>query len=66
MQEMDILLLRYLEKGWPGASPSEREDFERLLETEDDVLWDWLISREQPSDPRLACLVEGILRLPPH
>lgn len=60
MQELDTLLLRWLERDWPEASPARRRTFESLLDTEDDRLWAWVIGREQPTDVDLAALVEQL------
>ncbi|KGO99360.1 succinate dehydrogenase assembly factor 2 [Novilysobacter defluvii] len=65
MRELDQLLTRWLEREWRGSPASQREVFLRLLETEDDKLWVWLMGRERPADAELAALVEYIRQLPP-
>jgi len=60
MKELDVLLEAFLEQeagtlrqgGWPK--------FDELLETEDDVLFDWISGRNLPSDPALLTLIETI------
>ncbi|PKM16627.1 MAG: hypothetical protein CVV12_02385 [Gammaproteobacteria bacterium HGW-Gammaproteobacteria-2] len=64
MRELDVLMLRYLDHRWPHADAVERGQFERLLETEDDRLWRWMMRREVATDQDLAALVERILTLP--
>jgi antitoxin CptB len=64
MRELDTLMRRYLDTRWAGADLAEREQFERLLATEDDRLWRWFLRREPVSDPELSDLVERILALP--
>lgn len=64
MRELDVLMLRYLDHRWPHADAAERTQFERLLETEDDRLWRWMMRREVATDHGLAALVERILTLP--
>lgn len=64
MRELDTLMRRYLDTRWASADLAEREQFERLLATEDDRLWRWFLGREPVSDPELNDLVERILALP--
>lgn len=42
------MLLRWLEQGWPEADEARRRTFVRLLEFEDDLLWDWLGGQRRP------------------
>ena len=64
MREPDQLMLRYLDQRWASAEDAERRVFLRLLDGEDDKLWQWCMGRETPTDPELAALVEQITRLP--
>ena len=43
MRELDQLMLRYLDQCWATDDDKERAHFERLLASEDDVLWRWCI-----------------------
>lgn len=65
MRELDQLMERYLDRRWRSAPTIERELFLQLLETEDDKLWRWCMSRERPEDAQLAQFVEKLLELPP-
>jgi antitoxin CptB len=64
MKELDVLLARWLEHGWPAADPDRRVAFEWLLEQPDPDLADWLIGGLRPADATHAALVDEILRLP--
>ena len=64
MRELDQLMLRYLDQGWPQAADAERAVFLRLLDCEDDKLWQWCMGLERPPDPELRCLVDRIIELP--
>ena len=65
MQELDVLLLRWLDRHHAAASESERGAFLALLDTEDDRLWRWFLGHEQAPDAEVAALVEHIRSLPP-
>ena len=65
MQELDVMLLRWLEQGWPEADEAQRRAFARLLELEDDLLWDWLGGQIRPDDG-LAVIVDEIRALKPR
>ena len=62
MKELDILLERFVrvheteleEGGWP--------EFERLLQAEDDVLWDWLQSPDKADEEEFQSLLEAVRR----
>jgi len=61
MRELDVLLERWLTDCWPEAGAQDRERFDRLLDCEDDALWDWCMGRAEPDDPELAAIVEKIV-----
>lgn len=65
MRELDQLMLRYLERRWVDAPAAERAAFERLLDTEDDLLWRWFMRREPAADAELAGILERVAALPP-
>ncbi len=65
MRELDQLLERYLDQGWAAATPDERAAFERLLDAEDDALWDWCLGHARPSDPALDAAVQRLRALAP-
>ena len=64
MRELDQLMLRYLDRRWPLADDAERGRFLRLLDCEDDKLWQWCMGRERPADPELQSIVQVIVELP--
>ena len=65
MRELDQLLLRYLDREWAAAPESERAVFLRVLESEDDKLWRWVMGRERPEAEDIHALVVRIADLPP-
>ena len=64
MQELDLLLLRYLDQRYAAASDAERGVFLRLLDTEDDKLWHWFMGHDTAPDAELDALVQRIRQLP--
>ena len=64
MRELDQLMQRYLEHGWPTADDRERNSFLRLLDCEDDKLWQWCMGQARPEDAELQAIVERIIELP--
>jgi len=64
MRELDVLMTRYLDHGWPQASEDERKVFLRLLDCEDDKLWQWFMGRERPTDKEIDALVQRITDMP--
>ncbi|MGQ0429610.1 MAG: FAD assembly factor SdhE [Gammaproteobacteria bacterium] len=62
MQELDLLLGRWLDRRWQDAPPAERDCFARLLEQPDPQLADWLLHSARPADGGFAALVDDILR----
>ena len=65
MQELDVLLLRWLDRHHAAASEADRGVFLRLLDTEDDKLWHWFMGHETAPDAELDALVQRIRQLPP-
>lgn len=58
MREMDILMTRFLERGYAQLDDSGKQAFSRLLDAADQDILSWLWSGSLPEDPELAQLVE--------
>ena len=65
MRELDVLLTAYLDAHYSEAPSETQQDFAYLLEQEDDQLWDWLLGRSVPQEPRLAAIVAEIIASKP-
>jgi len=50
MKELDILLARYVNERFENASIEEQEAFQRLLETQDTVIYAYCLGQEQPPE----------------
>jgi antitoxin CptB len=60
MRELDVLMTRYLERDFPGASSAERVAFVRLLGLQDPELAAYLLAGEPSPDASLAPVIERI------
>lgn len=64
MKELDIVLLRYLERHYPNADGDRQRAFEKLLDMQDPELY-LLILQKITSDDRDICDVVDVLRTAP-
>ena len=62
MRELDVLLLRYLERRLPRAGPDERDAFASLLDLPDPELFGYLAGRRPraAADPMIEHVVARI------
>jgi len=59
-RELDRMLGGFLESSFLTLKLDQQYAFERLLECEDDSLWDWLSGLKDPADGALREVVEKI------
>jgi succinate dehydrogenase flavin-adding protein (antitoxin of CptAB toxin-antitoxin module) len=60
MRELDVLLTRYLERDYTGASPEERDAFERFLDLQDPEIFGYLVGRVVPNEAPFRDVVARI------
>ena len=60
MKELDLVLLRYLERDFPQAAPEERAAFARILDLQDPELFGYLVGRAVPADEALHHVLSRI------
>jgi len=65
MRELDILLLRYLDRTWPTASCGERAAFAQLIDLQDPELFGYLVGRAVPAEGAQRAIVDAIRQLAP-
>ena len=65
MKELDVLLMRYVEEQFPGASAEHRQAFRELLEVPDPLIYAYCFGQERPPTAALASLIERISGLAP-
>ena len=65
MKELDILLQRWLEARYDGATPAQRARFEALLELPDPELVGYLLAGIAPVDPEVAAGIGEVLAASP-
>lgn len=61
MRELDTLMTAWLEQCWAEADTETRAGFLRLLDSEDDALWDWMTGRVVPEDIELREAVARVV-----
>ncbi|HEX5640632.1 MAG TPA: succinate dehydrogenase assembly factor 2 [Burkholderiaceae bacterium] len=64
MKELDVLLLRFLEREYPQASPADRQAFARIIELQDPELFGYLVGRTVVADPSLRHVIARIRHEP--
>ncbi|MDO8845855.1 succinate dehydrogenase assembly factor 2 [Methylicorpusculum sp.] len=63
--ELDLMLMRYLEASYEGASPDEQTWFVQLLTLEDNVLMPLLMGEQQAEIESLRFIVKKIRSVSP-
>jgi len=60
MKELDVLLSRFLESGYPTLDEGGQRGFARLLERQDPEIYALLTGRAETDDPEIDCVVQRI------
>lgn len=66
MRELDVLLVRYLEREYPDASASAQASFEQLLSAQDPEIVDLLAGRIITDDAALNGIIQRLLAQSRH
>jgi len=66
MRELDVLLLRYLDREFPAAAPLAQSAFERLLSAQDPEICDLLAGRWVVDDVALNEVIQRLLAQSRH
>ncbi|MBL8201947.1 MAG: succinate dehydrogenase assembly factor 2 [Chromatiales bacterium] len=66
MRELDVLLLRYLEREFPAAAPAAQAAFEALLSAQDPEIVDLLAGRIVAQDASLNDVIQRLLAQSRH
>jgi succinate dehydrogenase flavin-adding protein (antitoxin of CptAB toxin-antitoxin module) len=61
MRELDVLLMRYVDQEYSGASAEHQAAFETLLYMQDPGILDLLTQRVVPEDQSIRDVVQRIL-----
>ncbi len=62
--ELDLMLIRYLDRRFSSAEPQEQQAFLNLLELEDSDLMRYLMGEQVPENSELKTIVMRIRALP--
>jgi antitoxin CptB len=60
MKELDLLLTRYVEEQYGGASPAAQRAFLELLEAPDPLIYAYCMGQSNPPTPLLRAVIERI------
>lgn len=60
LKELDVLLERFLERGYDACTAAQKRAFAQLLELPDPELAEYLLGDQVPEDPALAALAQAI------
>ena len=60
MLELDLILLPFLEKIYPGLPEEDKLRYQKLLDCEDQDMFAWFLHRETPEDPEIGKIVQLI------
>ena len=60
MLELDLMFLPFLDKVYPQLTIEDQMRYWKLLECEDQDLWNWLIDRKNSGNPELQKIVDII------
>ena len=60
MLELDLMFLPFLDKVYPQLTIEDQMRYWKLLECEDQDLWNWLIDRKNTGNPELQKIVDII------
>lgn len=61
MLELDVILLNFFKHHFQDLSSSDQKLFERLLDSDDQLLFSWLFTQQQPDDAEVQRMI-GIVR----
>ena len=61
MLELDLILLPFVDGGYPSLSEDDKKRYWKLLDSEDQDMFAWFLRRQEPDDPDLQRIV-GIVR----
>jgi antitoxin CptB len=65
MRELDVMLTRYLDRVWDGASPAEHDAFVQLVSLQDPELFGYLVGRTTPVEEDQRAVIATIRQLGP-
>lgn len=61
MLELDLAFAPFAKEVYPNLEASDKAIYERLLESEDTDLFQWLLEKSQPEDTELADMMQQVI-----
>lgn len=60
MLELDLILMPFVEEGYPRLTADDQARYDALLEEQDQDMFTWFLGRKDPADADLLRIVEII------
>ena len=61
MLELDLLLVPFAQEVFETLAPDQQQLYEKLLQEEDQDLWNWFLDRTEPPQTKFKPLIAQIL-----
>ena len=58
MLELDLILLPFLENIYPSLAQADKESYWKLLDSEDQDMFEWFMNRQNPENIELQRIVD--------
>lgn len=58
MLELDLILLPFLENIYPSLAQADKESYWKLLDSEDQDMFEWFMNRQNPENTELQRIVD--------
>jgi antitoxin CptB len=63
--ELDLVLTAFLQEGYAQLGTAEKATFVRMLDADDNDLWDWISARQDPPEPAMSTVIERLRAVRP-
>lgn len=63
--ELDLVLTAFMQDGYAALGSAEQATFVRMLDADDNDLWDWISARQDPPEQAMFTVVERLRAIRP-
>ena len=60
VKELDVIFTRFVETDYLDLSEEQKKAFEKILETQDPIIMDWLFGRSEPTNKIIKQLINKL------